>query len=429
MHASLMSETSTLPNAALARMQTLLSITETALTSLDLDEVLRALLPKIVEELGLDTAVVLLLADDNATLVARAAHGLEEEVASGVRIPLGSGFAGQVAAERRPIVLDDVARANVINPMLREKGLHALAGVPLLADGRILGVLHVGSLGSRKFTPADVHFLELIAARIATAIEHARLYEAAREARTQAAEATEALLMRDEFLSAAAHELKTPMTAVKIAAQLLRRSLNKTHVTAAQERALTMLEGQIARQARLVSHLLDMVRLGRGQIDLELEPVDVAALVRSVASVFEALSEKHQLAVHGPERLVAEVDAMRLEQVVTNLIENAVKYSPNGGQIEITLTQTPATFVLSVRDHGLGVPPEHLPKIFDRFYQAHKERSGLGLGLYISRQIVERHGGTMYAETPPDGEGTRFVVSAPLAATPLSSSAASSSSS
>ena len=89
--------------------------------------------------------------------------------------------------------------------------------------------------------------------------------------------------------------------------------------------------------------------------------------------------------------------------------------------MEVTLARTPSTFVLSVRDHGVGVAPEHLPQIFDRFYQAHRNRSGLGLGLYISRQIVERHGGTVYAEAPPDG-GTRFVVSMSLAATPRSSS-------
>ena len=400
--------------ATLARLRTLVEITETALGSLDLDRLLAALLEKIAEALVADTAVVLLLSDDGTTLVARAARGVEEEVASGVRIPVGSGFAGRIAAERRPIAIDDVAHSNVLNPILREKGIRSLIGVPLLADGRLLGVLHVGTLGATKFTASDVQFLELIAARIATSIEHARLYEAARVARSAAAEASEALRVRDEFLSAAAHELKTPLTAAKMAVQLLHRSLKKTSLTEAQHRSLAMLETQIARQATLISHLLDNVRLGKGQLELERAQTDVVALVRSVITLFDAMSEKHELTFLGPETLHAEVDALRLEQVITNLIDNAVKYSPAGGAIDVTLVRTQSTFVLAVRDRGIGIPPEHLAKVFDRFYQAHRDRSGLGLGLYISRQIVERHGGTMYAELPPDG-GTRFVVSVPFA--------------
>ncbi|TMC29052.1 MAG: PAS domain S-box protein [Chloroflexi bacterium] len=406
--------------ATLARMRTILSITETALGSLDLDHLLRASLDKIADELVVDTAAVLLLSEDGSTLVARAAHGLEEEVQAGVRIPVGQGFAGRIAAERKPVVLDDVAHSDVLNPILREKGIRSLVGVPLLADGRVLGVLHVGTLTATAFNEADVQFLELIAARIASAIEHARLYEAAHEARSAAAEATEALHVRDEFLSAAAHELKTPLTASKIAVQLLARSL-KTALTPSQQRSLGMIEVQIARQARLVSHLLESVRLGKGELELELEEADVAALVRSAVELFEMMSDKHQLTLRGPQSLMAHVDALRFEQVVMNLLDNAVKYSPKGGAVEVTLARTPSTFVLSVRDHGVGVAPEHLPQIFDRFYQAHRNRSGLGLGLYISRQIVERHGGTVYAEAPPDG-GTRFVVSMSLAATPRSSS-------
>ena len=406
--------------ATLARMRTILSITETALGSLDLDHLLRASLDKIADELVVDTAAVLLLSEDGLTLVARAAHGLEEEVQAGVRIPVGQGFAGRIAAERKPVVLDDVAHSDVLNPILREKGIRSLVGVPLLADGRVLGVLHVGTLTATAFNEADVQFLELIAARIASAIEHARLYEAAHEARSAAAEATEALHVRDEFLSAAAHELKTPLTASKIAVQLLARSL-KTALTPSQQRSLGMIEVQIARQARLVSHLLESVRLGKGELELELDEADVAALVRSAVELFEMMSDKHQLTLRGPQSLMAHVDALRFEQVVMNLLDNAVKYSPKGGAVEVTLARTPSTFVLSVRDHGVGVAPEHLPQIFDRFYQAHRNRSGLGLGLYISRQIVERHGGTVYAEAPPDG-GTRFVVSMSLAATPRSSS-------
>ena len=400
--------------ATLSRLRSVLSITEAALASLDLDTLLRSLLEKIEEALVVDTAVVLLVDETGDTLVARAALGLEEEVERGVRIPIGSGFAGRVAAERAPVVLDDVPHSAVLNPILREKGIRSLAGVPLVARGELLGVLHVGTLGATKFAPADVQFLELIAARIATAIEHARLYEQARLAQTDAAEAKEALRIRDEFLSVAAHELKTPMTAARIAAQLLQKTLQTTaSLTPMQERAIATLQTQIARQGRLVQHLLDAVRLGAKKLELEIAPVDVASLMRSVTALFGAMSESHKFTMLGPDELVADVDALRLEQVMTNLVDNAVKYSPQGGNIEVTLVATQSTFVLSVRDHGIGVSPDELTRLFDRFYQAQHNRSGLGLGLYITRQIVEAHGGTIYAELPGDG-GTRFVMSMPL---------------
>jgi len=399
---------------ALARLRSILSITETALGSLKLDELLSALLEKIEQELVVDTVAVLLMDPTGTTLVARAARGIEEEVERGVRIPVGSGFAGRIAADRRAIVLDDVAHADVLNPILREKGIRSLAGVPLIVGERVLGVLHVGTLGGTRFTTADVQFLELIASRIAMAIEHARLYEAAREAHSVAAEATEALRVRDEFLSIAAHELRTPMTAATVAAQLLQKSLRASgSLTPMQERAIATLHTQIARQARLVSHLVDSVRLGADRFALEIATVDVSSLLRSVVGLFSGISERHAFQVQAPDELVAEIDSMRVEQVITNLIDNAVKYSPQGGAIEVTLVRTPSTFVLSVRDHGIGVAPEQLTKVFARFYQAHPNRSGLGLGLYISREIVERHGGTMYAELPSGG-GTRFVVSLPL---------------
>lgn len=121
--------------------------------------------------------------------------------------------------------------------------------------------------------------------------------------------------------------------------------------------------------------------------------------------------------MYGPPRLPARVDALRLEQVLTNLLDNAIKYSPDGGTITVTLGQTAAELCVSVRDHGLGIPAEQRGRIFDRFFQAHQDghRSGMGLGLYISKQIVDLHGGEITVEFPADG-GTCFVVHLPATA-------------
>jgi GAF domain-containing protein len=136
------------------------------------------LLTRAKDILGVDTAAILLLDEDGQELVARAAKGLEEEVERGVRIPLGAGFAGRIAAGRRPIYIADVDHADVLNPILRMKGVRSLLGVPLLVEGAALGVLHVGSVVPREFTNADAALLQLAAAQAAPAIDRARLFDA-----------------------------------------------------------------------------------------------------------------------------------------------------------------------------------------------------------------------------------------------------------
>ena len=397
----------------LKHVRTIQSVTDIALAHLVLDDLLRATLERLVELMAVDTATVLLLSDDQTSLVATAAKGLEEEVERGIRIPVGQGFAGGIALERHPIILNDVERSNVLNPILREKGLRSLLGVPLEAHGKLLGVLHVGALSRGRFKPADVEVLEVVADRIAIAIENAQLFEAARAARHDAAEAETAVRIRDEFLSVAAHELKTPLTAAKAASQLLTRTFRNTTLSPTQARALETVDKQIGRLARLSSQLLDTVRLESGKLSLEVDAADLTDIIRSAVEQAEAGTDKHRFNVDAPEHFPIRADALRLEQVFTNLLDNAVKFSPAGGAIDVAVETTISTVTISVRDHGIGVPREHRAKLFDQFYQAHPNRSGLGLGLYITRHIVERHGGTVYAEQPP-GQGTRIVVSLPL---------------
>jgi GAF domain-containing protein/anti-sigma regulatory factor (Ser/Thr protein kinase) len=164
------------------RLRHLQAISEAALAHLRFDELLEELLRRVSGVLSTDTAAVLLLDESSGELVARAAKGIEEEVTAGVRIPVGRGFAGRIAAERRTIAVPDVDHAEVLNPILREKGLRSLLGAPLLVEGRVIGVLHVGTLRRRDFTEGDAQLLQLAADRMAVAIDHARLYESERQA-------------------------------------------------------------------------------------------------------------------------------------------------------------------------------------------------------------------------------------------------------
>jgi signal transduction histidine kinase len=180
-----------------------------------------------------------------------------------------------------------------------------------------------------------------------------------------------------------------------------------------QTQALESVDTQITRLTRLVGQLLDTVRIASGTLALDLDEVDLAELVRSVVTTIAPVAPQHRLVVDAPQHLTALLDGPRIERVLTNLLDNAVKFSPEGGAVEVRLEKMDSTVLLTVRDHGLGVAPEHRLRLFDRFYQAHPNRSGLGLGLHISRDIVERHGGTIYLDPPPDG-GSRFVISLPL---------------
>lgn len=249
-----------------------------------------------------------------------------------------------------------------------------------------------------------------------------KLRHALESERTAREQAEDALRMRDEFVSVAAHELKTPLTSLLGHSQLVLRGIQAKQPLDS-ERVLTAFRS-VSRQAdklsRLVSQLLDISRLEGGKLSIERQPVDLAVLVREAADAVDTRNGKHAILINAPKSLIAEVDALRLEQVLANLLNNAVRYSPDGGAIEISMTTPgPNMIELAIRDHGLGIPEEKRDRIFERFYQAHQgeSRSGIGLGLYISRQIVELHGGQVRAEFPSDG-GTRVVVRLPARATP-----------
>jgi GAF domain-containing protein/anti-sigma regulatory factor (Ser/Thr protein kinase) len=215
-------------DASYTRLRHLQTISEAALAHLRFDELLDELLRRVTSVLDTDTAAVLLLDEETDELVARAARGLEEEVEAGVRIPLGRGFAGRIAAERRAVVIEDVEHADVYNPILREKGLRSLLGAPLLVEGRVIGVLHVGTLQPREFTDEDSQLLQLAADRMAVGIDHARLYEAERSAAEQlrrletVTEAALTHLALDELLEVLLARLREALTADAAALILLR---------------------------------------------------------------------------------------------------------------------------------------------------------------------------------------------------------------
>jgi PAS domain S-box-containing protein len=261
---------------------------------------------------------------------------------------------------------------------------------PLYADGELIAFIKV----TRDLTERLHH-------------EQERAEFAANEARARAE-----VEARDAFLSVAAHELKTPMTTTKAAVQLLRRSFrDRTDLDPTQARALGLVDEQIEKLARLVTRLLETVQIQSDRFVLVKEPIDLAELVRSTVERSEDPAAQ-TISLTAPASLIADVDPLRFEQVLNNLLSNAMKFAPAGEPIQVVLEQQPSELRLSVFDRGPGIPEERRDHLFERFFQANPDRSGMGLGLFITKEIVDAHRGTITVEFPATG-GTRFTVSLP----------------
>jgi signal transduction histidine kinase len=296
--------------------------------------------------------------------------------------------------------------------LIRKLGIETLVALPLVARGQTLGALSlVSAAPGRRFERADLELAGEVAHRAATAIDNARLYR----------ESQEAVRARSEFLSVASHELNTPLTSLMLALQRLRRVASPSARAldpAAFERALALTCRQGTRLSRLVGDLLDVSRIeGQGQLPLQPERVELGALVGEVLERFEGDVARANCSVsmQSDSSIVGEWDRSHIDRIVTNLLSNAIKFGL-GKPIEITVTAAAGVARLEVRDHGLGIEPEQIARIFGRFERAASARhyAGLGLGLYITRKLVEAHGGSIRCESQPE-VGSTFIVELPCA--------------
>lgn len=284
--------------------------------------------------------------------------------------------------------------------------------VPLLVAGKVTGALSLVTAESgRRYDERDLALAREVAQRAAIALDNARLYR----------EAQEAIEIRNAFFSIASHELKTPLTALLGQAQLLqRRILHEPLADERHRRSVHTIAAQAARLDSLITELLDVTRIERGQFELVRTPLDLGALVRQVVHEMEMLDGRHPLRCTIPQLpLMVLGDAARLEQVLQNLLQNAIKYSPADSPVEVWAQQVATSIQVSVRDHGIGIPAAALPQLFERFYRVHTSATagiaGMGVGLYIVKEIVALHGGTVAVEST-EGAGSTFTLTLPALA-------------
>jgi PAS domain S-box-containing protein len=319
-----------------------------------------------------------------------------------------------------PILLESpealVARYPQIAHLAERTGNRSVAAIPLSINGRALGVLGLSFTTDQPFPADDRTFLLTLARQCALALERARLYEAEHSARTSA---QEALRVRDAFLSIAAHELKNPLTSLLGNAQLLqRRSMRAGTQSERDQQTIATIVDQAARLNKLITTVLDVSHMEPGQLSIERKPLDLCALVGRIVADVQPTLTQHTLTLSDPERvLIISGDALRLEQVIQNLLQNAIKYSPAGGEIAVRVEQREQMACVAVTDQGIGIPADALPRLFQRFYRASNVDaggiSGLGIGLYVVKEIVTLHGGAVEV-TSTAGQGSTFTFCLPL---------------
>lgn len=322
----------------------------------------------------------------------------------------------------KPIYLESpneiLARFPQMTPIVASTGLASFIAVPLIAKGKTVCALGLAFSEPKHFVADDREYLELVASQCALGFDRALLTAELIKERDSF---ERAVVAREEFLSIASHELKTPLTALKMQAQLQTKLLAKNDPGEFDRSRYEKFSGLVVREVnrldKLVDDMLDFARMKTGRIQLRKQAVDLVALLTEIEKKFEpqffAAGFPPPVLVT-PTALTIDCDRDRIEQVIINLLTNALRYGKNG-EVQISLVTSGDEIKLTVADHGIGIKPETIGRIFDKFERdvSASEVSGLGLGLFICRQIVEAHGGTISVESTL-GVGSRFCVTLPV---------------
>jgi len=341
------------------------------------------------------------------------------ELAAARALRMGEGVVGRAAATATTVLSGPIpARApDAESGGIGLLGLRSILATPILGRGRVRGVLVCASVGAAPVGEAERRLAEKIAQRAGPALENAVLWADLQE---QVQRERAAQRVKDNFLSIVSHELRTPLTSISGYAQLLERRVRDRGEGSKELEQVRVIRTQSGRMRRLVEDLLDVSRIDRrgGGVSVEPEPIDLAEELRGVVTRTAREHADREIVLDVPQTLPIEADRDRIGQVLTNLVDNAVKYSPEGGPVRVSASLDGDRVVVEVCDEGVGIPDDLRGRVFDIFFQAETEAQrrfgGLGLGLYISRAIVEAHGGRIWAErNAVAGHGTIMRVRLP----------------
>ena len=311
------------------------------------------------------------------------------------------------------IINDDFLKAFAVQTqminIIKQIGLKSYIGVPLIARKKIIGAMSISSVQKgRYYTNDDFIFMQEVGRRVAIALDNSRLYQNAQNAIT----------IRDEFISVASHELKTPVTSIKAFAQVLQNKFKKNN-DVESFKLLTKVNTQIDKLVVLIQDLLDVSKIEEGKLEYNETEFYIDELIKEVVEELQRTTENHNIDCITGEKLLIKADKDRIGQVLTNLITNAIKFSTDNKKIIVKTKHTNKNVVVSVQDFGIGIPQEKQDRIFERFFQitgrnnVRHSSSGLGLGLYISSKIIHQHKGKIWVKSI-EGKGSTFYISLPI---------------
>jgi hypothetical protein len=427
------------------RLHLLFNVTNDLLSSHEPAALVASAFKKLKQQIGLDVYFNYLVKENSEQMRLESYSGITEEAAKEIEwLALGQAVCGKVALERRPIAVENLQQSTDLETTLvRSFGVTAYYCYPLIARGQLLGTLSFGSRSRQKFSANQIGMMQAVCDQIAIAMERARLIGSLQQQTEQLREANR---MKDEFLAILSHELRSPLNAILGWAQLLHsHKLDENKIA----KAIETIERNARAQKQLIEDLLDISRMIRGKLRLQIRTCSLALIIESAIDTVRLAAEAKGIdlrfsvldyssseygelksKIPSPKFLVSG-DAERLQQVMWNLLSNAIKFTPSSGRVEIKLQEVehesrqtdggrycPSFAKMTVSDTGIGIKSEFLPYVFDRFCQADssitRSHGGLGLGLAIVRHLVELHGGNVYVESLGEGKGATFTVILPL---------------
>lgn len=386
---------------------------------LDPDAMIETVIDQTLARLGADFVDVSLADPARGELYLVGHRGLRPETAQLLQhVHFGAPLLiAHAYASGQPQIAEDIDRLGADVPLAQllsdMEGVRSLVAIPLRAAGYTIGALAYGTRSPRRFPPEEIETMTIVADMFGMAIENARLFSSSKQ---RTADLEDERQRREQFISVVAHELRAPMTILMGYSQLLGRW--QTTPAETQQRAAAAIAAQTRRLNRLVSDLLDASRITAGHFEVRRAPCNLVPLARLVVEQQQATTNRHRIVLDLPDgdaAIECSCDADRLVQALTNLVSNAIKYAPEGGEVHVTLRRREGEVKVSVRDEGPGIPKELIPLLFQPYSRLFRERQvkGVGLGLYITRGIVEAHGGHIWVESEP-GRGTTFYFTLPL---------------
>ena len=380
----------------------------------NLTPALEDVLENAIQTCGADFGTVQLLNAQSGVLEIVVQRGCQEDFLSQIRtMQMNAGTACALAMQRgERIMIEDVEVDTGYEPLRQfaaSAGYRAVQSMPLKThDGAIVGILSIHFQRPHRISERDQRLLDLYARHAADLIERLRYEQALRDADRR----------KDEFLATLAHELRNPLAPLRNGLQVLRLAGADKEIA---DQAMAMMERQLGQMVHLIDDLLDLSRISRGKIELRQERIQLSKAIQQAVETSQPAIEQagHDLTIEvasGP--VYVDADVTRLAQVFSNLLNNAAKYTEQGGRIRLSMRRQGAEAVVSVQDNGMGIPANMLPKVFDIFTQVDRnlERSqgGLGIGLSIVKRLVEMHGGSVEAKSDGHGRGSEFIVRLPV---------------